>query len=238
MMKTIKCIAPQELEEGDQIAYIDGEASPLVISHINQCPFCQQEVAILAHEVLLLTDAMFRPQCPDMDMLLLYSHSMISQGELQSIRRHVHTCLDCQTEMAALVQPFFEDKIADFLTTVRRKFHVALKPAPSPRAAQLVFRGDSEQESYSADKYQILLNKLPPIGTADFWQIEGQITCPEDPFIEWVGHVLLTLAGEEVAQAVLDEFGSFAFQNLQLSSYALYFVLPENTVMIDQIMVS
>ncbi len=237
MMTVLECIAPNELEEGDQIAYIDGEASRSIIRHIEQCKACLQEVASLEHGAFLLTDAMFRNQCPDMDTLLLYSSSLLSQGKLKKTREHVHSCLECLKEMKVITQPFFEDKLAGFLGDVRKKFYIAMKPVPAKRPFQLAFRGNEQHESYVAGRYQILLNKLPPISMADLWQIEGQIICPEDPLTHWSGHALLTSTGEEDLQTELDEFGSFSFGNVQSSEYIFYFVLAEETIMIDHIMV-
>lgn len=42
-----RCNAPQEIQEGDLLAYIEGDASPVVIRHIAQCAACAREVEFL-----------------------------------------------------------------------------------------------------------------------------------------------------------------------------------------------
>jgi hypothetical protein len=48
------CIAPDELQEGDLVAYMEGVASPDVVRHITRCPACAAEV-----EALGQIDSMF-----------------------------------------------------------------------------------------------------------------------------------------------------------------------------------
>jgi hypothetical protein len=50
-----QCIAPHEIQEGDLVAYLEGAASPDLISHITRCPACAAEV-----EALRQIDSMFR----------------------------------------------------------------------------------------------------------------------------------------------------------------------------------
>lgn len=236
-MNSLKCIAPHKLKEGDQIAFFDGEASPAVIRHIAQCRSCQAEVAQLESKSIQMTRMLFRCRCPDMDTLLLYGSAGLSQGQLKRTREHVQICAACQLEMGKITQPFFEEKIADFLGDVRGKFQVAMNRVASTKYPQLAFRGEKQHESYETGRYQILLSKLPPISAADLWQIEGQVTCPETPLIHWVGHVLLAVENGREWVTELDEFGSFSFDNVRSGSYALYFMLAEETVMIDEFMI-
>ena len=53
-----KCVAPAELQEGDLIAYIEGDATPTVIRHITHCPICSAEVLALRKTEMLLTLAL------------------------------------------------------------------------------------------------------------------------------------------------------------------------------------
>jgi hypothetical protein len=49
-----QCIAPYKIQEGDLVAYMEGDASPDVVRHITRCPACAAEV-----EALRQVDAMF-----------------------------------------------------------------------------------------------------------------------------------------------------------------------------------
>lgn len=54
-----QCIAPQEIQEGDLLAYIEGDASPAVVRHIAHCTACAAEVESL-REVDVLFSAAFQ----------------------------------------------------------------------------------------------------------------------------------------------------------------------------------
>lgn len=54
-----QCIAPQEIQEGDLLAYIEGDASSTVVRHVAQCAACAQEVRSL-REVDVLFSAAFQ----------------------------------------------------------------------------------------------------------------------------------------------------------------------------------
>ena len=54
-----RCIAPQEIQEGDLLAYIEGEASSAVVRHVAHCAACAQEVQSL-REVDVLFSAAFQ----------------------------------------------------------------------------------------------------------------------------------------------------------------------------------
>jgi len=54
-----QCIAPQEIQEGDLLAYIEGDASQAVVRHIARCTACAAEVESL-REVDVLFSAAFQ----------------------------------------------------------------------------------------------------------------------------------------------------------------------------------
>ena len=48
------CIAPEEIQEGDLVAYLEGDAPLRVKDHIARCAFCAAEI-----EALRKIDALF-----------------------------------------------------------------------------------------------------------------------------------------------------------------------------------
>ncbi len=53
-----RCLAPTEIQEGDLLAYVEGEASPAVARHIARCPVCAAEVAGLREMESLFSQAL------------------------------------------------------------------------------------------------------------------------------------------------------------------------------------
>ncbi len=54
---TDHCIAPHQIQEGDLLAYLEGDASPVVIQHIKNCSACAQEVEALRRMDILFSTA-------------------------------------------------------------------------------------------------------------------------------------------------------------------------------------
>ena len=59
------CIAPQEMKEGDLVAFIEGEASPLVQVHLVRCRACQLEAESLQLLLQQVRPGYDRAACPD-----------------------------------------------------------------------------------------------------------------------------------------------------------------------------
>ena len=56
-MTADRCIAPAEIQEGDLLAYLEGDETMAIVSHIARCRFCQQELAELERMQDLLVAA-------------------------------------------------------------------------------------------------------------------------------------------------------------------------------------
>lgn len=58
---TKPCLAPYEIQEGDLLAYLEGEATPEVTQHIRRCPACMAEVEWLRMMTALFSEALQQP---------------------------------------------------------------------------------------------------------------------------------------------------------------------------------
>ncbi len=96
------CIAPNEIQDGDLLAYVDGAASAVVTDHLGRCAACQADAAALAALDAELVAALFRAACPPTEDLLAYQVNLLGTGEQAQIRLHVQTCGHCQGELAEL----------------------------------------------------------------------------------------------------------------------------------------
>ncbi len=65
-----QCIAPEEIQEGDLVAYIEGVASANVVAHVARCPACAAEVKALCITDSLLSSALGQTKASMSDELL------------------------------------------------------------------------------------------------------------------------------------------------------------------------
>lgn len=232
------CVAPQEIKEGDLLAFAEGEAPPAVRAHIARCLYCTQEVAALQQMDSLFAAALYRPDCPETDQLLRYQAGLLSQTETKRIKQHVKGCHDCQAELAELVGEPSLSRLTRLATAVSQSLKEAGKQvidavllASQPRPA-LALRGESQQHAvYQAGPYQIVLAKVPPLAAGPGvlgWQIEGQLMAANGG--ELNGRVSLQWGEEPIASDNLDEFGYFVLEQVPPGTYTLQIELASSLV--------
>lgn len=239
------CIAPQEINEDELLAYLDDPASlPKVIrqqleAHLTQCAACTEHLAALRQTEQLFQVTLFRQSCPDLDSLLQYQAGFLSAAAYQSIQHHLATCIYCPQELAQLArveqttsarQPV-TPSLKQWLEAGRRLITATLLPTtPTPFA----LRGQSQsQQTYLAPPYQITLAKIPPLVQGDYWEIQGQVIHEESPFTPFQGTVELWQGEQLIKTENVDEFGFFVFPDVHLGQYSLHIALKAEILTID-----
>jgi hypothetical protein len=225
----IQCVAPEEVQDGDLLSFVEGEASPAVQAHVASCLFCAQEVAVLQQVDLLFSAAFDRPECPESDALLGYQAGLLSAAANRRIKQHVMSCHDCQAELAELTGEPAPSTLNRLVTAVSQSLKEVGKQVieaallPSQPQPALALRGESQQRAvYQAAPYQLVLAKAPPIAGEKLWQLEGQLLTVEGaPVATLVGQVSLQDEGQPIASDVVDEFGYFALANIGPGVYDL-----------------
>ncbi len=232
------CIAPNEITEGDLLAYLEGSAPAAVVAHIARCPACAAEVAALRSAATMLIAALDRPACPDLDDLLLYQADLLPHAERRRLHRHIQGCVHCQQELVQLAAPLaatVSPPVVERIAEVGRRILTGLLQPASPTPA-LALRGHApRQYTYQAGDYQLILAVLPPLVDEDVWQLEGQLigyhaaSFANDAAIT----VRVQQAGVVVVQDTLDEFGFFAGDQLAAGTYTLQIDLPDAQILIE-----
>lgn len=237
---TLVCINPKELEEGDLLAYVDGEAAPQVRQHIADCAFCQAEVAALQQAAARLTEALYREECPDVDALLAYDMGLVSAGERRRLERHVRDCSYCRVELTELAVPMpptaVSTRVAHQVTQLKemgkRMLTAVLQPMPLQPA--LALRGTGEtRHVYQVDDFQIILVKTAPIAIEKLWPVEGQLLSLSDPYRLFNGRVVVHKEGTAVRETPIDELGYFNLDRLPPGLYTVELDLQETTLQIS-----
>lgn len=227
----IHCVAPEEVQDGDLLAFIEGQASPAVRAHVARCAYCAQEAAALTRVGFMLAAAFDRAECPESDLLLGYQAGLLTTAENKRLKRHIKTCRDCQAELAEFMDkplPSTRNQPATTLSQSLREIGKQVIEAvllPNRPLPSLALRGESRQRAeYQAGSYQVILASVPPISGNKLWQVEGQLM--GDLSGEMSGRVSLRRGEEPIASDNLDEFGFFALEQVPPGSYTLQIELP------------
>lgn len=231
---TTKCVNPQEIREGDLLAYMAGVARQEVGQHIAECAYCAAEVASLRLLEVSFQAALERAYCPETDVLLQYHMNMLSAAERQQVQNHVLTCPDCQAELRHFLPQPAPLSWIERLRQAGRTLVEAIQ-LPPPMQPTFVLRGSVQEESYQAGNYQIVLAKEPPIAAENRWGLEGQVIHNENPVAVLQGHVSLWQADSLIAQDEVDSFGYFGLANIAAGVYTLHIELQVDDMIVNNV---
>jgi hypothetical protein len=119
-----KCIKPDEIQEGDWVTYLHGDASETVNEHIKQCAFCAEEVEQLRMLDARLLNAFYRDACPTPEVLADYSLGRLTDVERLRVAAHVRSCPACSEELAS-VESWQVSEPPNLLTQLREALALA-----------------------------------------------------------------------------------------------------------------
>ncbi len=226
-----------DIQEGDLLAYLEGVAPPEVAARIAASPALSAAAAELRLLDTLMGSALQRSTCPELDDLLLYQAGLMTGVSQQQLARHIQGCPDCRHELAQLATPA-APPLPERLAAAGRRLLDALRVSAPPQPA-LALRGNAHQQlEYQAGDYHLLLAIIPPVAGEDIWQIEGQISHADAPAALPEATVQALRADNLVAQDSVDEFGFFALDQLPAGSYTLQIDLPEERVMVADVIIA
>ena len=119
-----ECIKPDEICQGDLVAYLHGEASETVNEHVKQCAFCAGQVEDLRMLDARLLDAFYRDACPTPEVLADYSLGRLTDVERLRVAAHVRSCPACSEELAS-VERWQASEQPNLLTLLREALALA-----------------------------------------------------------------------------------------------------------------
>ena len=97
------CIRPGAVSQEDLIAYVDGEASPGVVAHVQSCAACATQVRSYARAQQWLQHALCRFNCPPSHALGEYGLGLLVGEDRSRIAAHVLACPHCDEELQILL---------------------------------------------------------------------------------------------------------------------------------------
>jgi len=220
-----KTFNQHNIQEGDLLAYLDGEASSMVHDHVIHCAVCMAEAMELQQLRVELLAEFFRGSCPSTEQIMQYQIKELPRKQMRDVKKHLADCQHCRAELAELASVLVdkpEPNWLDQLTTAGRQILAAVL-LPGPSMPALVLRGKGQQEqthqTYQAGNYQVKLTIIAPPLNEGLWQIQGKVTSAGAPSVEM--HVHLWQENQMIVADDLDEFGYFELQKVKGGTYTL-----------------
>lgn len=94
------CILPPPVTEDQISEVLDGAAPPAVLGHVGQCPSCAARVEQARSLEQALATALYRYDCPAIELLGAYALEACNNEEAEVMRQHLELCTRCTHELA------------------------------------------------------------------------------------------------------------------------------------------
>ncbi len=233
------CIAPEEIREGDLLAYVEGRVDQRVRDHVAHCPFCATEVAALEKVDHVLSATLYRASCPATEVLVQYQEKLLPAREQRTVNRHVQGCALCTGELrrlSALDAPQYS--LWEEMRRAARTVIEAVRVRPPAHLALAVRGGRFKQRLYRAGELDIVLGSEAPQPPHDLWRVRGRVTRGGLAMTELTDHtVQLVQENSIVDSQALDDMGYFSFEHLSIGTYDVWLAGLETDIVVRQVVV-
>jgi len=216
-----ECVDPLELEEGELMAYVDGQSDEKVEAHLARCPYCAAQVATYRRTAAVLRAALHRLSCPSPEQLGLYQLNLLPAGERLVLSRHVRECPHCARELEELARVGDSPSLLERLRQAVGVIEAVLLPTPRLQAVPLRgtlpalqrFRAEgvdvhiSVQPGHSRGA-RTVMGRLVSHGG-------GEASLPAPGLEVWL------MRGEEAWAASVEAGGIFTFEGVEPGEYSV-----------------
>lgn len=228
-----QCVNPREVEEGDLITYLHGEASPQIAEHIARCPFCSEQVEQLRMVDVQLLAAFYRESCPTPEVLADFALNRLSPTEKLRVAAHVRDCARCTEEISS-VRDLTDEEPPLLLARLRESLALALIARPVAHVNAPV-RGQGWQRRFEVDDLIITLS-------CQAGGLTGRVRKRDaSPDADYSGQAWLLSPGADTAIDVprsdVDRRGYFQFSEPTAGAYGLLLQIAEQDVALETIKV-
>ncbi len=229
----IECINPNEMREGDLIAYLHGDASPQVDEHVAHCPYCSQQVEQLRMVDAQLLAAFYRQSCPTPEVLADFVFNRLPAVERLRVAAHVRDCETCAEEVAS-VRDLADETPPSLLARLREALALALVARPVAQVGAPV-RGEGWQGRVEIKDLVVTLS-------FQAGQLTGRMHRRDTPVrADYSGQVWLIEAEAtqltEPRHDEIDAGGHFQFTGLLAGAYSLLMQIGGQDIVIESIQI-
>jgi len=228
---------PALIEDGDLMAYVDGEADPWVREHVESCAACLSEATELGQVTQEVLDLMYRAFCPEPERLGQYHLKLLSANEELVMAAHLRKCEHCTEDLLLLVG---EDEPDSLIMMVWEWFKDAaqvvegvLMPSPRRRAAGMRARGGKRAtRNYAADGVHVILD-FQPVGRR---RREGTLVGTIQSGVTGTGNqAWLFEEGEVPISTEVDALGTFIFDRVRPGNYDLALEMQQKAILLREV---
>jgi hypothetical protein len=232
-MAKIACIDPTEIEEGDLIAYLHGDASLQVIEHVIRCAFCADQVEQLRMVDAQLLDAFYRGACPSAETLADFALNRLPAVEKLRVAAHVRCCELCSRELE-VVHSLTDEAPPSLLAQLRESLALALVARPVVSAPSPV-RGEHLQGRFEVDGIIITFSIQASTLTG---RVRRRDSPPDADYGDQAWLLGETIAvDKDIPHSQVDRWGRFRFTSLATGSYALLLQIGDQNVALEEIQI-
>jgi anti-sigma factor RsiW len=228
------CIAPEDVSEGDLLAYVEGQAERRVRDHVARCSSCASEAVALSMMDRALSAAIHRASCPATDELLQYQARLLQAGDRRRVARHVRTCLQCTKELAqfsTLDEP--QHSLWEEMRRASRTVVEALFVPPPQLMAAAVRGGQFSPQLYRANGLDLVLGSEMWQPPNDLWRLRGRVTRGGITAADVSGRTVRSLQEDRiVASGLVDDLGYFSLAPFTAGQYDVWLDGPEADVVV------
>lgn len=236
MNTSLECIRPEEIAEGDLMAFVDGTANRRVARHVAECAHCAARVA--EYRALALAATLHRASCPASEALGDFHLNLLPPGQKLVVAKHLRECALCRQELAQYAENAepFSSATSTFpnIAGAFRSFIAALYLAPPLQPATL--RGaPGRRQEFRVGENSVVIGYQPSglcgrlVGVIDPWPPAANLA----PGFS----VRVQLFQEEmpVGEQTTDELGHFVFDEVAPGRYDLLVDWLDDVVLIADV---
>jgi len=210
----MECVSPPELDDSHLWSYVDGEAEPETMLHLEQCGYCSEKAKALAQLQGRVQSRLYRINCPSSLELAEYHLRMLPDSKKLVVVQHVRECVHCARELAQLegylneLGPTGETGLLEGLKVLVARW-VGGNPEgrlPAPSA----LRGEAKGPlTFETDGTVIILDIQPT--SKGLASVLGQVAADDQD--RWTGAAVeLRQADGPPITTSLDDLGAFWFE--------------------------
>ncbi|MBL7183288.1 MAG: hypothetical protein ISS50_02435 [Anaerolineae bacterium] len=231
-----ECVNSAEIEEGDLVAYVDGEADERVADHIRRCALCAEKAEAYRRIQEILGVVFYRASCPSPETLGDFYLNVLPPGQKLVVAKHLRECSHCAQELEeySITSPEgvslgIIEHLKETITGVIEA--LLIPPRPQPAAV----RGRAaHQRFYRADALNVLIGFQSSAGRRG--TLSGVIIPPEQRLTSLAGtQIGLFRQDEPMGSERVNELGHFVFEDILPGEYDLTFDWQGQMILISRI---
>jgi hypothetical protein len=226
------CIDPEAVQEGDFVAFLEGEANERVRDHLRLCPACSERLTQISQTNRHMFSLLYRASCPTPEVLGQYQMDLLTPAEKLVVAAHMRNCSLCTSELTQF-QASGDPLINRIMDTIQQAVHILVAVRIDNFQTSGV-RGESgPQRLYRAGGLDILIGFQPDAPGRKTGTLAGSIVQAEEVT---GGNAWLFQDDQEPKCSQVDTSGSFVFEHMAPSETNLALSVNDQVIILREVL--